>query len=172
MAIERRLTELVGPERARSFAAKQTALGDALQRLSERRLSPSAAGRYGIDVKRDGVRRSGLELLRLPNVTIARLAAIWPELRGLRKDIVEQLEIDARYASYLPRQAADIAAFRADEALVMPGDLDVDAIAGLSAEVRSRLALARPPTIGAAARLPGMTPAALMLLYRHARRVA
>ena len=143
-----------------------------VQRLSERRLSPSAARRLGLEVKHDGVRRSGLELLRLPNVDMARLASIWPELCELRKDVVDQLEIEARYASYLPRQAADIAAFRADEALVLPGDLDLDALPGLSREVRARLAQVRPPTIGAAARLPGMTPAALMLLYRHARRAA
>jgi tRNA uridine 5-carboxymethylaminomethyl modification enzyme len=163
---------VVGSERARSFAAKQAALVAALQHLSERRLSPSAARRQGVDVRRDGVLRNGLELLRLPNVEMAQLAAIWPELGYLRKDLVEQLQIEARYASYLPRQAADIAAFRADEALVLPGDLDLDAIQGLSREVRTLLAQVRPPTIGAAARLPGMTPAALMLLYRHARRAA
>ena len=163
---------VVGAERARQFGAKRAALADALQRLGERRLSPSAAQQHGLDVRRDGVLRNGLELLRLPEVDVARLAAIWPELGNLRKDIVEQVEIEARYASYLPRQAADIAAFRADETLVLPGELDLDAIAGLSREVRARLAQVRPPTIGAAARLPGMTPAALMLLYRHARRAA
>ena len=163
---------VVGAERSRCFAAKRAALVDALHRLGERRLSPSAAERHGIAVKRDGVVRSGLELLRLPDVDMVRLAAVWPELGEVRKDIVEQLEIEARYASYLPRQAADIAAFRADEALLLPGDLDLDGIPGLSREVRTRLAQVRPPTIGAAARLPGMTPAALMLLYRHARRAA
>jgi tRNA uridine 5-carboxymethylaminomethyl modification enzyme len=163
---------VVGGERARAFAAKQAALAEAMQRLSERHLSPSAAQRQGLDVKSDGVRRSGLELLRLPDVDMARLAVIWPELGELRQDVAEQLEIEAGYAGYLPRQAADIAAFRADDALVLPGDLDLDAIAGLSREVRARLAQVRPATIGAAARLPGMTPAALMLLYRHARRAA
>jgi tRNA uridine 5-carboxymethylaminomethyl modification enzyme len=163
---------VVGRERSRSFGATQAALADAVQRLSERRLSPSAARRHGIEVKQDGVLRNGLELLRLPNVDVARLAAVWPDLCELRQDIIEQLEIEAGYASYLPRQAADIAAFRADDALVLPSDLDLDAIAGLSREVRARLAQVRPATIGAAARLPGMTPAALMLLYRHARRAA
>jgi tRNA uridine 5-carboxymethylaminomethyl modification enzyme len=163
---------VVGRERSRSFAATEAALADAVQRLSERRLSPSAARRHGIEVKQDGVLRNGLELLRLPNVDVSRLAAVWPDLCELRQDIIEQLEIEAGYASYLPRQAADIAAFRADDALVLPSDLDLDAIAGLSREVRARLAQVRPATIGAAARLPGMTPAALMLLYRHARRAA
>ena len=162
----------VNSERHRRFAAKQSALIEATQRLSEHRLSPSAARRHGLDVKRDGVFRSGLELLRLPGVDMSCLAAIWPELGGWRKDVVEQLEIEARYASYLPRQHADIASFRADESLLLPGDLDLDAVPGLSREVRARLAQVRPATLGAAARLPGMTPAALMLLCRHARRAA
>jgi tRNA uridine 5-carboxymethylaminomethyl modification enzyme len=163
---------VVGTERRRAFAARQAALSEAVALLSERRLSPSAAGRHGIAVKLDGVARSGLELLRLPDVDVARLAAIWPELGRVRRDIAEQLEIEARYASYLPRQEADIAAFRADDALLLPRDLDLDAIAGLSREVRARLREVRPPTLGAAARIPGMTPAALTLLFRHARRAA
>jgi tRNA uridine 5-carboxymethylaminomethyl modification enzyme len=162
----------VSPERRRSFATKKSALEDTIRCLSEKRLSPSAARRHGLEVKRDGVVRSGLELLRLPGVDMSCLAAIWPELGGLRKDVIEQLDIEARYASYLSRQNADIAAFRADESLLLPEDLDLEAVSGLSREVRARLAQVRPATIGAAARLPGMTPAALMLLCRHARRAA
>jgi tRNA uridine 5-carboxymethylaminomethyl modification enzyme len=163
---------VVGRERRAAFTARQTALADARQRLERLHLSPSAGQRHGLQVKQDGVVRTGLELLRLPNICVAQLAAIWPELGRLRRDAVEQLEIEARYASYLPRQEADIAAFRADEALELPCDLDLNAIVGLSSEVRTRLAQARPTTLGAAARLPGMTPAALTLLYRHARRAA
>ena len=163
---------VVSPARSRAFAAKQAALAESIERLRQRRLSPSAAGRQGIDIKCDGVVRNGLELLRFPDVDMSRLVAIWPDLSGLRLDIVEQLEIEARYASYLPRQEADIAAFRADESLLLPRDLDLDDLPGLSREVRARLAQTRPTTIGAAARLPGMTPSALMLLCRHARRAA
>jgi tRNA uridine 5-carboxymethylaminomethyl modification enzyme len=162
----------VGPARNRCFALKQAALKQAIRDLSERRLSPSAALRHGLDVKRDGVVRSGLELLRLPGVDMSHLSAVWPELGEFRKDIIEQLEIEAHYAGYLSRQQADIGAFRADESLLLPRELDLEAVPGLSREVRASLAQARPPTIGAAARLPGMTPAALMLLCRHARRAA
>jgi tRNA uridine 5-carboxymethylaminomethyl modification enzyme len=116
--------------------------------------------------------RSGLELLRLPDVDLAQLGALWPELGGLRRDVVEQLEIEARYAGYLARQDADIATLRAEEALELPPDLDLDAIAGLSSEIRARLAEVRPGTLAAAGRLPGMTPAALAALYRYARRAA
>jgi tRNA uridine 5-carboxymethylaminomethyl modification enzyme len=123
-------------------------------------------------VKHDGRVRDGLELLQLPGIDIARLAAVRPKLSGLRADVVEQLETEARYATYLTRQVADISAFRAEEALLLPDDLDIDAIKGLSTEVRARLAESRPATLGAAARLPGMTPAALTILCRYARRAA
>jgi tRNA uridine 5-carboxymethylaminomethyl modification enzyme len=175
---DRRLTTkgqalgLVGQERARAFAAKEAAIAVAEQRLRALRLSPSEAARHGLQVRRDGRVRDGLELLRLPEVTIPRLAAIWPELGALRPDVVEQLEIEAHYATYLGRQVADIASFRTEESLLLPRDLDLDAIAGLSSEVRARLAESRPATLGAAARLPGMTPAALTILCRYARRAA
>jgi len=175
---DRRLTPkgvligIIGAERAQSFATKEAALARATERLGALRVSPSAARRAGLAVKLDGVARSGLELLRLPNVGVAALAALWPELHELRRDVIEQLEIEARYATYLARQDADIAALRAEEALELPRDLDLAAISGLSSEVRARLAEARPGTLAAAGRLPGMTPAALALLYRYARRAA
>jgi tRNA uridine 5-carboxymethylaminomethyl modification enzyme len=175
---DRRLTArgqaigVVGTRRSRAFAAKQAALAQAQARLQQLRLSPTAARRAGLEVKLDGVLRTGLELLRLPNVGLAGLAAVWPELGELRPDVAEQLEIEARYAAYLERQDADIATLRAEEALELPRDLDLEAIAGLSREIRARLAAVRPATLAAAGRLPGMTPAALALLYRHARRAA
>jgi tRNA uridine 5-carboxymethylaminomethyl modification enzyme len=175
---DRRLTAkgralgVVGAERARAFSAKEAAIEAAEQQLRGLRLSPSKAGRHGLQVKRDGRLRDGLELLRLPKITMASLAAIWPELGGMRANVVEQLEIEAHYASYLSRQVEDISAFRAEESLLLPADLDLDGVAGLSNEVRARLAESRPPTLGAAARLPGMTPAALTILCRHAHRAA
>jgi tRNA uridine 5-carboxymethylaminomethyl modification enzyme len=175
---DRRLTAkgralgVVGAERGRAFAAKEAGLAAAEQRLRALRLSPSEAARHGLQIRRDGRVRDGLELLRLPEVGIATLAAMWPELAGMRNDVAEQLEIEAHYATYLGRQVADIATFRAEEALVLPGDLDLEAIGGLSNEVRARLAESRPATLGAAARLPGMTPAALTILCRYARRAA
>ncbi len=175
---DRRLTPkgqaigVIGSRRSLAFAAKQAALAAAIVRLQELRLSPTAARRGGLEVKLDGVVRSALELLRLPNVSLAGLAALWPELGELRADVAEQLEIEARYAAYLERQDADILALRAEEALLLPRDLDLEAIAGLSREIRTRLAEVRPPTLAAAGRLPGMTPAALALLYRHACRAA
>jgi tRNA uridine 5-carboxymethylaminomethyl modification enzyme len=163
---------VVGEERRTAFAAKMAALEDAEARLRALKLSPTAAARQGLQVRSDGVVRDGLELLRLPSVTMTDLARIRPDLATIRRDVAEQLEIEARYAAYLPRQMADIALFRAEETLHLPADLDLAAIPGLSSEIRARLHEARPATIGAATRVPGMTPAALSILCRYARRAA
>jgi tRNA uridine 5-carboxymethylaminomethyl modification enzyme len=161
---------LVVGERARVFAQKIAALERARRQLGELRLSPSALRRHGIAVNADGVRRSAGELLACPGIDIARLAAVWPELGALPPAIAEQLEIDARYAGYLERQERDIAAFRRDEALLLPNDLDYRAIGGLSAEIREKLGRARPANLGAAARISGVTPAALVALLQYVRR--
>ena len=117
------------------------------------------------------MRRSGFELLAFRDVTVARLAAIWPELAEIDPVIAERIETDAHYAVYLERQEADIAAFRRDENLALPDALDYTAIAGLSAELRGKLAFLRPRTIGQAQRIDGMTPSALTLLAARARRM-
>jgi tRNA uridine 5-carboxymethylaminomethyl modification enzyme len=160
----------VGSARARAFAAKTAALDAARRLAAELRLSPTALRRHGIAVNADGVARSAAELLAHPGVDVARLAAVWPELAALPAAIAEQLEIDARYAGYLDRQARDIAAFRRDEALLLPPSLDYAAIASLSAEIRGKLAAARPATLGAAARISGVTPAALIALLQYVKR--
>jgi tRNA uridine 5-carboxymethylaminomethyl modification enzyme len=160
----------VDNERARVFAAKVAALDEARRRLAELRMTPTALRRHGISVNTDGVSRTAAELLAYPGIDLPRLAAIWPELSGIAPEIAEQLEIDARYAGYLDRQARDIAAFRRDEALVLPDGLDYAAIGSLSAEIRGKLAAARPATLGAAARISGVTPAALVALLQYVKR--
>ncbi len=162
----------VGTERARRLAAKRRVLDELRARMEALSLTPDAAARAGIRVNRDGRRRNALELLALPGVDMARLAAVWPELAEVPAAVAEQLEIEARYAGYLRRQEADVALFRREESLRLPPDLDYRSIPGLSAEVRAVLAAARPATLGAAGRLPGMTPAALARLYRHVARAA
>jgi tRNA uridine 5-carboxymethylaminomethyl modification enzyme len=173
---DQRLTPLglgigaIGGERARAFAAKRAALDAARQLAAELRLSPTALRRHAIAVNADGVARSAAELLAHPDIDVPRLAAIWPVLGALAPDIAEQLEIDARYAGYLERQARDIAAFRRDEALLLPDGLDYSAVGSLSAEIRDKLGAARPATLGAAARISGVTPAALVALLQYVRR--
>jgi tRNA uridine 5-carboxymethylaminomethyl modification enzyme len=160
----------VGPERRARFTQKRDALAAARAQMAALRLTPGELARRGIQVNQDGVARSAADLLRLEGANRGRIEAIWPELAAIRDDVFEQVEIDARYVGYLERQAADIRAFRRDEALILPADLDYDAIGSLSTEIRSKLASVRPTTLGSAARIPGVTPAALVALLRHVRR--
>ena len=162
----------VAAARRSAFAAKLARLEAGRGLVRRLALSPTQLRRAGIAVNADGVARTAADLLAYPGIDIGRLAAIWPELGALGADIAEQLETDARYAGYLERQEADIRAFRRDEALLLPPDLDYDRIGSLSAEIRAKLRTARPSTLGAAARISGVTPAALVALLQHVRRAA
>jgi tRNA uridine 5-carboxymethylaminomethyl modification enzyme len=162
----------VGAERAAAFAAKtkRLAVGEAL--LRSLALTPDEAAKRGLSINRDGRKRSAFELLSYPEVDIARLTAIWPELGTLDPNIAEQLAVDARYAVYAKRQEQDIAAFRKDESVAIPSDFVFAALPGLSTELRHKLERHRPTSLGQAARLDGMTPAALMLLLAHLKKGA
>jgi tRNA uridine 5-carboxymethylaminomethyl modification enzyme len=162
----------VGAARGQRFASKMKALTRARQRLAELRMTPPPLKRHGIAVNEDGVTRNAAELLAYPGIDLARLAQVWPELAELAPEIGEQLEIDARYAGYLERQELDIASFRRDEALLLPPDLDYAAVGSLSHEIRDKLTVVRPSTLGAAARISGVTPAALVALLKHVKRRA
>lgn len=167
---DQRLTDLglgwgcVGAERARAWTAKRETLARARDLVHGLKMTPPELAKRGIAVNQDGVPRSAHDLLGYPDMTLARLAQVWPELGGFAGDIVEQLEIDGRYAGYMERQEADILAFRRDENLALPHDLDYRGLAGLSREMQEKLTAARPATLGQAARIPGVTPAALSLL--------
>lgn len=173
---DRRLTPkgisagLVRSIRQKAFNRKQHALDEAEKVLRSIRLSPSAAAAHGLKIKQDGIKRNGLELLRSPTIEMAELVRIFPELAPIKPDIARQFEIEARYEAYLSRQLRDIEAFRKEEAFRLPEDFPLDEVDGLSSEVKTRLAEVRPETLGAAARIPGMTPVALTLLYRYAKR--
>ena len=132
--------------------------------------SPSVLAKAGIKINQDGVRRSVMDLLAYPDIDMADLAKVWPELSDLDVDTVEYLTIDATYAGYLERQARDIEAFRRDEGLRIPEKLDYAAIGGLSNEVRSKLTEARPATLGQASRIEGVTPGALMAVLAHIKK--
>ena len=162
---------LVGRHRADLFHVKQAAIGRLRALAQSLSLTPQEAGRQGIPLNADGVRRTAYELLSLPDVGLARLSRIWPELGAASPVVSEVVEIEARYAVYLKRQEADIAAFRRDEDVPLPVDLDVTAISGLSNELTEKLVAAAPETLGQAARIDGMTPAALLLLAAHARTI-
>jgi len=158
---------LVGGDRAAAFAQKLERLAVSRETMGSLNLTPNEAAKHGITVRLDGVRRSALDLLFLTD--FPALARIWPELGSLEPEIVEQLEIDAQYAGYLDRQDADIVAFRRDEGRALPAVLDYGAVTGLSNEVRQKLERIRPATLGQAARIEGMTPAALTLILAHVK---
>ncbi|MEI9990456.1 MAG: tRNA uridine-5-carboxymethylaminomethyl(34) synthesis enzyme MnmG [Rhizomicrobium sp.] len=159
----------VGTARSEVFGAKMARLDAARSAMRTLNLTPNEAQKHGLAVKLDGVRRTAMDLLSLKDVDVPMLARIWPEIGGFEPDIAEQLEIDSQYAGYLDRQEADILAFRRDEALRLPEALDYAAIRGLSTEAASKLGRIRPATLGQAARIDGVTPAALTLVLAHAR---
>ena len=175
---DQRLTPLgigigcVGAERNAAFAAKTKRLEEGEALLRGLMLTPDEAAKFGLSINRDGRKRSAFELLSYPDIDVARLTAIWPEIGRLDASIIGQLAVDARYAVYVKRQEMDIAAFRKDEGIVIPSDFVFAALPGLSTELRQKLERHRPASLGQAARLDGMTPACLMLLLAHLKKGA
>ncbi len=175
---DQRLTPLglavgcVGSDRRMMYQDKMAALCSARSLARSLAMSPSALAKLGISVNQDGVVRSAVDLLAYPGMSMKRLSAVWPALAQVAAPVAEQLEIDALYDGYLSRQQADIDAYRRDEALLLPADLDYGAIGSLSAEIRQKLTTQRPTTLGQAARIAGVTPAALVALLKHVRRRA
>jgi len=173
---DQRLTELgaaggvVSSRRLNQYKAKARRLEAGRQRLAEAGLFPNDARVSHMEIKRDGVWRTATDLLAGGHAGWADLVEIWPELGEVLPADGEQLKIEARYTVYLKRQDAEILAFRRDEGLALPADLDFAQVSGLSNEAQSALSLARPTSIGAAGRIPGVTPGAVTSLLAHARR--
>jgi tRNA uridine 5-carboxymethylaminomethyl modification enzyme len=160
----------VGSERAHLCEKKNSALEAARERLDGLQATPGELASLGAKAGRDGKKRSVFQWLATPGITLDRLAVLWPDLKEISQEVAEQIEIDAAYDSYLKRQDADIQAFHRDEALRLDPDLDFDAIGSLTTEAREKLNAVRPETLGAAARIPGLTPVAVMALLRYVQR--
>jgi tRNA uridine 5-carboxymethylaminomethyl modification enzyme len=158
--------------RRTAWRAKEMALAAARDLARRCRASPTVLARHGIAVKADGIVRDVTALLAFPDIDLTALARVWPELGSLAPEIAEQLTIDGRYSGYMARQDADILAYRRDDKLALPEDLDYGAVGSLSSEVRQKLEAARPRTLGAAARISGVTPAATVALLRFVQRRA
>ena len=161
---------LIGKDRFQSFARKQEALGVARAQAKAWTLTPKQAEGLGLTVNPDGQRRSLVQLLAYPGASLQRFAAQWPEIEAWPRAVAEQIEIDGLYAGYLDRQAADAEAFRREEDLRLPAELDYTAVGGLSFECREKLMAVRPLTLGQAARVEGVTPGALTALLAHVRK--
>ena len=160
---------IVGSARTKAFADKMVRLAVSRETMTARTLTPNEAAKFGLTIRQDGVRRTALDLLALPEVDFTTLTRIWPDLTGMSPEIVEQVEIDAQYAGYMDRQEADVLAFRRDEGRALPASLDYGAVVGLSNEVRQKLERIRPATLGQAARIEGVTSAALTLVLAHVK---
>ncbi len=160
----------VGKMREKAWLAKSEALKSARKFVRESTATPNELVKHGISINQDGKRRSILDLLSFRDISWDDLANIWTEMRDITPDIREQIEIDALYAGYMERHEADIAAFKKDENLILPKNLDYNEIGSLSNEVRQKLAHVTPATLGEAARIPGVTPAAVISLLRYVKK--
>ena len=172
----RRLTQiginigLVGDERKEKFLKKINKINELDYALTKLKISPNKAEKFNIKVAKDGIKRTAFHILSREGVTFDNIRSIWPELPNASRDEEEQLEISAHYSGYLEKQEADIIAFRKDENLLIPENIDYDKLSGLSNEVKSKFSLIKPKTLGQALRIDGITPAAVYILLSHVKR--
>jgi tRNA uridine 5-carboxymethylaminomethyl modification enzyme len=159
----------VGTARAGRFSAWRSELAEARARLDALMATPRQVATAGLAINQDGVRRSAFDLLSRPDCTRDLAERLWPEIGGMSPRVFERLQTDAVYSVYLHRQSDDIAAFRRDEDASLPADLDFAGLSGLSSEIKLKLAVLRPASLGQAARMEGITPAALTILAAHSR---
>jgi len=161
----------VGRGRQAVFKRKMKALADADAKLDEHALTPNDLAKHGIKINQDGVRRKAKDLLAYPDIDMAVLQKIWPDLADLDPEISRQIERDSLYANYIIRQDSDAAAIKRDDAHKIPEGFDYTQLSGLSNELTSKLTLAQPQTLGQAGRIDGMTPAGLTLLLARLKQM-
>lgn len=172
---DRRLTErgidvgCVGLARQEIFGRKLMEIERATSMLQNLEASPNRLRSFGMTVNLDGVSRSAFEILGQSRVSVESAAQVWPEIQGIEPGILDAVRTDSLYAGYVSRQDADIRSYRRDETLLLPERVDFGSIGGLSNEVREALTASRPQTLGQAARIPGVTPAAVLALMRHVK---
>lgn len=174
---EQRLTPMaigmgcVSSEMAEKFETYFDSLSKCLSDLNALNLTPNEAAKHGISLNKDGLRRSAFQLLSYPDVSLDQILSVWPDLQGYGDKVLGAAAVDAAYAVYLDRQQQDIAERQKEESRVIPADFDYGLLNGLSNELRHKLECVRPPSIGHAERIEGMTPAAIALLLSHLRRM-
>jgi len=161
---------LVQPKRAEIYTRKVNKINELSNNLKSIKISPSQAEKFNIKIAKDGVKRSAFEILSREGVTFNKLRSIWNKIPKAKRDEEEQIEISAHYSGYLQKQEADILAFRRDENLKIPEDIDYNKLSGLSNEVKSKFKQIRPKTLGQALRIDGITPAAAYILLSHVKK--
>ncbi len=157
-------------DRSKAWESKKAQLRAGRQAAESAQATPNELQSFGLHINMDGIRRSAFDLLAYPGITWKEVLAVWPHLNSLSPLVREQIAIDALYAGYMYRHESDIKAFRKDEALALPADLDYRQIGSFSTEILQKLERTRPATLGAASRIPGMTPAALTALLRYVKK--
>ena len=157
-------------ERAKVFMEKFKQLSKIEIKMNNLNISPSKVEKYGVNIAKDGINRSASQILGQKSVNMNKIREIWPEIKYISREIDEQLEINSHYIGYLKKQEADILAFKRDENLIIPENLNYDSFAGLSNEVKSKFKKIRPKTMGQALRIDGITPAAVYILLSHLKR--
>jgi tRNA uridine 5-carboxymethylaminomethyl modification enzyme len=161
---------LIMDERKIAYKEKASKLEKSLINMENSLISPSKAQKFGINIAKDGVKRNAIEILSQKTVNMNKIREIWPEIKYVSREIDEQIEIKAHYKGYLKKQNADILAFKRDENLEIPENLDYDQFSGLSNEVKSKFKQIKPKTLGQALRIDGITPAAVYILLSHVKR--
>jgi len=161
---------LVQNQRADLYTKKVNKINELSNNLKSLKISPNEAQKYNIKIAKDGVKRSAFEILSRDGVSFEKLRSIWNKIPKATRDEEEQIEISAHYSGYLEKQEADIMAFRKDENLTIPIDIDYSKLSGLSNEVKSKFKLIKPKTLGQALRIDGITPAAAYILLSHVKK--
>ena len=161
---------LISGERKFKFEDKFVKMSEISLQMSSLSISPSKAQKHGIKIAKDGILRSADEILAQKDANMTKIRRIWPEIKNFGSEIDEQIEINSHYRGYLKKQNADILAFKRDENLIIPDNIDYDQFSGLSNEVKSKFKEIRPKTMGQALRIDGITPAAVYILLSHVKR--
>ena len=157
-------------DRAQIFSEKYFQLTKIENQMSKLHITPSKVEKYGINIAKDGVSRTAFHILGQKSVNMSKIREIWPEIPYVSREIDEQLEINSHYKGYLKKQKADILAFKRDENLIIPDNINYDSFSGLSNEVKSKFKKIKPKTMGQALRIDGITPAAVYILLSHLKR--
>jgi tRNA uridine 5-carboxymethylaminomethyl modification enzyme len=161
---------LVQNKREEIYKEKYKKLSEIQFKMEKLSISPSKITKYGINIAKDGVNRTANQILGQKSVDMNKIRKIWPEIQYFSREIDEQLEINSHYKGYLKKQKADILAFKRDENLEIPENLDYDNFSGLSNEVKTKFKQIKPKTMGQALRIDGITPAAVYILLSHIKR--
>ena len=171
-----RLTEkgikigLVGDERSNIFKNKAFNLNKISSKMNKLTITPTKASKFGVNIAKDGITRSAIQILSQKGVNMTKIREIWPEIHYFSEEVDNQLEINSHYRGYLKKQNADILSFKKDENLKIPENINYDVFSGLSNEVKTKFKKIRPKTLGQALRIDGITPAAVYILLSHVKR--